>query len=555
MLPTLDRSFLSNNPFFILGVTPRDHRTSIIDAAEELSLELDDEVCNKAKSELTNPRTRLAPELSWFPGLSPRKVKEYLEILNNTPLGLIDVTGVPPLAKLNLLMASIELTNLGGVSESEFIHLYQLIDDTYHSLDLNDIIRDVNEDRNVSRFPDATDYEYIESELSNLRRQYKQILSNSLDSMPTDKLITYFTSSIDAVTNNGSKHPSELIIEVVDSYQVKTRAFLQKSGQEIETLIDYIGDVANERPEQLPTLIEKLAEMARNWDAVAQPIQVSFMSQGIEHEDSNDVARAIRSLGIDLANNYGLFEYSQTITALLQELFSELPELFEKVNDDADVLEDLFQQRNDTVTKNKETQAQWERDIAFRAEIGAVFKDVLEISSNGVRWGNKLYPLDSITRIRWGAVKHSVNGIPTGTTYTLAFGDDASESVVETKKEKVYIGFLDKIWKAVCVRLLTDILISLESNNTLRFGDAQITDNGVTLTKHKLFGSNERIKLTWSDVKIWSAQGSFVIGCKNDKKTYSSMSYIDTPNAHLLEQLIRMMFKDPQARCLSDLLA
>lgn len=555
MLRTLEQSFLSNNPFFILGVTTRDHRASIIDAAEELSLELDDDICNKAKSELTNPRTRLAPELGWFPGLSPRKVKEYLKVLGDKPLDLIGVEGIPALAKLNLVIASIELSDLAKLSESDFVNVYLLIDETFRSIDLEHVIRDINEDRNVSRFPDTTDVEYIETELAALRRKYKQILSNSLDSLPTDKLITYFTSSIEAITNNGTSHSSELIIDVVDSYQVKTRAFLQKYGQEIGILIEYIKEVAGQQPEQLPELIDKLKEMARNWDAIAQPIQISFMSQGIEHSDSNEIASEIRGLGIDLANNHGLFDYSQIITALLQELFSELPELYEKVNDDADVLEDLFQQRNEAETLNKEAQAQWERDIAFSAEIGAVFKDKLNISSKGVSWGNKVYPLETITRLRWGAVKHSVNGIPTGTTYTLAFGDDNAESVVETKKEKIYLGFLDKIWKAVCVRLLTDILTSLEDNNTLRFGDAQITDNGVILTKHKLFGSNERVRLSWSEVKIWVSQGCFVIGASNDKKTYSSMSYIDTPNVHLLEQLIRMMFKDPHARCLSDLLS
>ena len=206
MFHTLEQSFLSNNPFFILGVTTRDHRASIIDAAEELSLELDDDICNKAKSELTNPRTRIAPELGWFPGLSPRKVKEYLKVLSDKPLDLIGVDGIPALAKLNLVMASIEL--------SDFVNVYLLIDDTFSSIELEHVIRDINEDRNVSRFPDTTDIEYIETELATLRRKYKQILSNSLDSLPTDKLVTYFTSSIDAITCKGTNHPSELIIDV-----------------------------------------------------------------------------------------------------------------------------------------------------------------------------------------------------------------------------------------------------------------------------------------------------------------------------------------------------
>jgi hypothetical protein len=43
-----------------LGVTTRDDRRRIVELAEEKSLELDHEVCQKARSDLTNPRTRLS---------------------------------------------------------------------------------------------------------------------------------------------------------------------------------------------------------------------------------------------------------------------------------------------------------------------------------------------------------------------------------------------------------------------------------------------------------------------------------------------------------------
>jgi hypothetical protein len=74
----------------------------------------------------------------------------------------------------------------------------------------------------------------------------------------------------------------------------------------------------------------------------------------------------------------------------------------------------------------------------------------------------RTFPLDSITRVRWGGVSHSVNGIPTGTTYTIAFGNRSSEAVVELKKQDIYSTFIDKLWRAVCVRLLTEMLEALK---------------------------------------------------------------------------------------------
>src|SRR3546814_5216991 len=80
----------------------------------------------------------------------------------------------------------------------------------------------------------------------------------------------------------------------------------------------------------------------------------------------------------------------------------------------------------------------------------------------GISWKGQSFSLDSITRVRWGGVRHSVNGVPTGTTYTIAFGDKRSEAVVELKKEDIYSKFIDKLWRAVCVRLLGEMLEALK---------------------------------------------------------------------------------------------
>lgn len=62
------------------------------------------------------------------------------------------------------------------------------------------------------------------------------------------------------------------------------------------------------------------------------------------------------------------------------------------------------------------------------------------------------------------------------------------------------------------------------------------------------------VRYTWSQVQIWSADGAVVIRAKHDKKAHASFSYIQVSNAHLLEQLIRMAFKQSGLTRLSDLL-
>lgn len=174
---------------------------------------------------------------------------------------------------------------------------------------------------------------------------------------------------------------------------------------------------------------------------------------------------------------------AQRLTGLLQELFAELPEVSERVAQDADALADIFHERKQAVARRDE----WAREITYRAEIGVMFKDTLSISPDGISWKGQSFSLDSITRVRWGGVRHSVNGVPTGTTYTIAFGDKRSEAVVELKKEDIYSKFIDKLWRAVCVRLLGEMLEALKDGRDLYFGDALLHDDGITLVKHKFW--------------------------------------------------------------------
>lgn len=55
------------------------------------------------------------------------------------------------------------------------------------------------------------------------------------------------------------------------------------------------------------------------------------------------------------------------------------------------------------------------------------------------------FPLEQITRVRWGAVKYSVNGIPTGTDYTICFGDNYRLANVATKRQDIFENFIDKL--------------------------------------------------------------------------------------------------------------
>jgi len=145
--------------------------------------------------------------------------------------------------------------------------------------------------------------------------------------------------------------------------------------------------------------------------------------------------------------------------------------------------------------------------------------------------------------MRWGGTRHSVNGIPTGTIYTIRFGDQHTMVKVETKKEEVYTEFIDKLWRAVGVRLLTEMLGNMAKGTRYRFGETVVNDQGLEVIKHKFFRSNESIYCKWGQLKIWNGPGTFCVGFNEDKDFYIALSYLEVDNTHVLESAIRMLWK------------
>lgn len=528
---------LHRSPFYVLQVTTRDGSAKIVEAAEERSLFADDEVCRKARSDLTNPRTRLSAEVAWMPGVAPSTAARLVGALSENPQLVRAEEGLPTLARANLMAAALELIDLSepGASIAEFIRDFARV---VEAIDSDVVMRDTNEDRTISGFPEVRSIDAIEDALSEQRRTYRSALKSLLDKLGSQKIIETMTDVVSVATHDGEEHAPALIDDLVDSYEVETHGFLQKEYENMAVLIRGVKEAARRDKNAVTPALEKLELVARNWDRVAQPIQVSAKSRGIVHQPSREVALELRDLAIELHNEHGMLDHTDRITQLLREIFAELPETAEILHEDANTILEL-RRESEEQERNK---AEWQRASTFRADVGALFKEELSISPQGIAWKGRIYALDSITRVRWGAVRRSINGIPTGTDYTIAFGDNRTEQVIQLRKETTYDGFVSALWRAVCVRLIIEMIEELENGRSFSFDNITVEDEGVILAKHKLFGK-ETVRLNWREVHVWSGDGSFYIGKIDDKKVYGSASYITTPNVHILEHIIRGGFK------------
>lgn len=533
---------IEQNSFAFLGLSTRDSKHKIIETAEEKSLSEDESLCFKAKSDLTSPRSRLACEMAWLPGVSPKKAKELLVQLRDDPQGLLSADSVEPLAHANLMASVLELLD-ETLNDSEWEAWIQALSKVSDNIDPESVLQHVNEDRVVSGFPEIRSTDQIEKELASRTSYYNLAIKGALDQLPANRLLAVITNVVDVTTDYGEEHATVLIDDLIDKYHVETQGTLEAGAEKIYKLIEGASNAAHKGEKELSPIIDAIEKYVTEWDAIAQPIQVNFKSRGIHHDLSVLVGVKIRDLAIELTNEHGMLEVSQRIMEVLKEVFAELPELVDRLDDDTEALEDLFSSRDD-LEKDQENFGQ---EITYEADVGLVFKNKLRISPDGLQWGDKIYPLDKITRVRWGAVRHSVNGIPTGTEYTIAFGDDHSWREAKTKRKDVYSSFLDRLWRAVCVNLMVSTLEILRDGEKLTFGEATVDDNGIVLKKRK-FLKSEPVYHTWDLVTFKYYDGNLVINSKRVKKCYCSVSLKDVDNAHILDSCIRSAFKNGYTR-------
>lgn len=534
---------LHKNPFWILWVSTRDDRNRIVELANEKALTLDSDVCEKARSDLTNPRARLSAEISWFPGVAPNRVWQIANALRGEAPDPIVNAGLPPLARTNVLAAEFEALS-ADTPATEISGRILTLAKSAEDIDASTVLSHINEDRSVAKFPLVKAEDIVEEELAARRRNYRDVVRDYLNRLPTKVLLNVMNDVVDQATGIG-KHAAPLVIEeLADSYENEAQEFVQSEAQNLERLVEKAQTVAAQHGESaLAPVIDTIREVADNWNKVVRPIQLISKTKGFDHPQSRDLANKIRSLGIQLHNEHNMLSTAQRITGLLKTSFPALPEFSEQVADDIAFIEQELKDQSKTEAEKK----QWEKDITYSAEVGVLFKEALKISPNGIQWRNQSIGIEAIKRVSWGGTRHSINGIPTGTTYEILIGDDRREIVIDIRNGEVFSTFVGKLWRAVGIRLIIEHLRRLKGGQKIPFGEATIEDDGVVLQRHH-FWSTEPVRLTWHQVQIWSAEGSFVIGAKDDKKAYVALPYTKIPNVHVLEQIIRTFFKTGLSR-------
>lgn len=531
------RTSLHKNPFHVIGGTTRDNRARITELADDAALIGDPEESQKAQSALLTLRSRLAAEMSWLPGVAPRKAAQVVTGLAEAATREA-AADLAPLARANVLSGSVEMLTDAATAQEAASVLYRLAL-AVEVVDLDDVLRDINEDRSVAGFPPVRDVDLIAEEFEARKDHYKQAVTALLDRFPSATLVKIINAVVQKSTREGSEHAPSLIQDVVAAYEFGLMGFMEAEMKNVATLNARALALAPQGEALVGPVFEEIKKVAVNFNEVVGPIQIVSKTNGIDHAPTRNLAIEIRSLSIDLHNNHGFIDTPSRITKFLNDNFALSDAVAEHLSTDIAYLKTAEEGKR----KSEEEEREFQRAITYSAEIGAMFKDKVSISPAGISWKNNHIALESVTRIRWGGTRHSINGIPTGTAFMISVGDNRRSFTIETRKSDIYANLVDCIWRAVGVRLLIQIVNELKAGGALRFGNAIIRDDGVTLIRHKMFGSNEAVNLTWREVNTRSENGNFIITARADPKVYVAMSHQNDENIPVLENLIAAFFK------------
>ena len=182
------KTFLEQNPFYILEVSPNEKRASIISKAEEKAFFADGNECEEAQAKLLNPEKRLSAELDWFYEISIEKMADIHNCISESKeIAFDDLTGI---SRLNAVLHNFSRSNYDDYFELGYAILE--IDELYNSIDISELLITINTNRQQSGLREVLEDE-LEREFNKKRDQIRQLISDKTINLNEEDYIDFIT--------------------------------------------------------------------------------------------------------------------------------------------------------------------------------------------------------------------------------------------------------------------------------------------------------------------------------------------------------------------------
>ncbi len=384
---------LLENPFYIFIATQRDNQQRIIEIAEQRALLSGDaEACRTARAELTNPRKRIAAEAAWLPGLASEATYNLLMLLELSAGNRVGCDGQPPLAAAgrfaalsylrstetdnvaDKILESLKRTEGPWTAVNTFLGINTLtpiaranliaarllrlpaytpesvadwilaLSEAFERIQPAEVHATLNAERHISGFPEITDTSTIAAEIRARRLHYRQVITSALENLPDAEARVAVVSSV--VATYEDRWPT-LVVDTVEAYENGAKTFLETAEKNIAAVDRELRSAAETELFEAPLvpIVDELIQALEMWHLLIQPIQLHTNKQGLEDNASEDMAARVRHLAFHLLNEYDKLYFAQQILSRSQEIFSEIPDVAERISSDIERLNRVADQR------------------------------------------------------------------------------------------------------------------------------------------------------------------------------------------------------------------
>lgn len=201
--------------------------------------------------------------------------------------------------------------------------------------------------------------------------------------------------------------------------------------------------------------------------------------------------------------------------------------------------------------KNDDSKS-WVKEIDFHCRFGIwPFQKSLDITPAGFVYCGEIFPLKTVSRIRWG-VDQKRGGVFPKMAYLATFGTETREFTIKTKQKDFYEHLTQRMWRAVGRRLMAEMLEGLKKGAEFGFGDFSVSDTGITITQKSIFKGSQPEFHEWEKLKWGIVNGNLVFTpADSPDKLLTSASFIWTDNTHVLSVALALLQENENKKRLS----
>ena len=367
-----------DNPFFILNAEPCDNDARIMERAVTCGLFQDPDRCREAKAILMNPRKRIDAEIAWLPVKTRDQAKRICESLESSEAN-IDVLEslrqvedslgdgeLVPIAKCNVLAAGLHCVRLHC---PDAVATWTLeIARAYKGIDYEQASTDINADREEADVQIAKLENVKVAVRKSLVPYYDQAMKSAMVKLSVTERAEAMTRIVVSAKADDNQLP-QLITTLGASYErdEEVRESLREHDTEVQQLVGQLQLAADaNRPDsELAPLVNQLIQEVRDWDVIAQPIQLIKTSQGSSHDESETLARRVQNLVEHLFNPCDKLNLCLPLIRTLQEAFAEVNEISNRFSMLMSRLNETAQERERSARRTIESQ---DRQLRASAE-------------------------------------------------------------------------------------------------------------------------------------------------------------------------------------------